>query len=112
MASIGNAKRFLRTLKVLFFRATDATNFSKDNFRFCQSFEALLSQRNKYFGEKGLSEGDTVCVRESERARERGQITLTVGGRITVQLVSSLTSLDMTNKQNMWVTNSFWEHGR
>ena len=51
-------------------------------------------------------------LERKERDREREQITLTVGGRITVQLVSSLTSLDMTNKQNMWVTNSFWEHGR
>ena len=51
-------------------------------------------------------------LERKERDREREQITLTVGGRIIVQLVSSLTSLDMTNKQNMWVTNSFWEHGR
>ena len=30
-----------------------------------------------------------------------GQRTLTIGGRITVQLVSSLTRLDLTKKENM-----------
>ena len=31
----------------------------------------------------------------------KGQTTLAVGGRITVRLVSSLTSLDLTQEENM-----------
>ena len=96
------ARLLLISRTFIFSRATKQHITQNIYFLHKGKFQCTADRQPDYFGFNWGGESDVnLIIPKLLIPNQSNQGTFIVGGRITVQLVSSLTRLDLTNKENM-----------